>query len=104
MRLPPIKGEWIDRDRSLRFRFEDRDYSGYAGDTISSALAAAGETLLGRSFKYHRPRGLLSLANHDVNAVVQAGQALNLRADVTPVEDGLDARAVNVWGSLRRDR
>jgi sarcosine oxidase, subunit alpha len=103
-RLPPIAGEWIDRSRSLRFRFEGTQFSGFAGDTISSALAAAGVHALGRSFKYHRLRGILSMANHDVNALLQWGDRLNQRADVTPLQDGMNLKAVNTRGGLRRDR
>ena len=58
-RLPPVPGEWIDRWRELSFEFEGRSFKGFAGDTIGSALAAAGVMTLGRSFKYHRPRGIL---------------------------------------------
>lgn len=103
-RLPPQPGEWIDRDRPLRFRFEGEEYTGYAGDTLSSALHANGVRLLGRSFKYHRPRGLFSLANHDCNALMQDGSRLNLRADVTPLWDGADFRAVNTAGGVQSDR
>jgi len=103
-RLVAVAGEWIDRDRPLRFRFEGREYNGFAGDTITSALLANGVHLLGRSFKYHRPRGVLSFANHDVNVMVQAGSEPNVRADVTPLEEGLDLRAVNTRGGLERDR
>ena len=88
-RLPPVDGEWIDRTKSLGFRFEGRDFTGFAGDTPASALWAAGVRTLGRSFKYHRPRGLLSAANHDVNAMVQWGQKLNTRADVEALVDGM---------------
>ncbi len=70
-RLPPVPGEWIDRSRELAFEFEGRSFKGFAGDTIGSALAAAGEMTLGRSFKYHRPRGILSFANHDANNLFQ---------------------------------
>lgn len=103
-RLPPIAGEWIDRSRTLRFRFEGTRFSGFAGDTVSSALAAAGVRALGRSFKYHRLRGILSMANHDVNALMQWGERLNLRADVTPLQEGMDLMAVNTRGGLKRDR
>ena len=82
-RLPPVPGEWIDRQQRIEFTFEGNHYWGYAGDTISSALWAAGQQTLGRSFKYHRPRGILSLANHDINALMQSGQQLSVRADVT---------------------
>lgn len=103
-RLDPIDGEWIDRTRSVNFRFEGRDCTGFDGDTPSSALWAAGVRVLGRSFKYHRPRGLLSAANHDVNAMLQWGQRLNLRADVEPLVDGMDLEAVNTAGGLATDR
>ncbi len=107
-RLPPVDGELIDRNRSVEFRFEGQPCSGFAGDTISSALAASGVTVFGRSFKYHRPRGLLSVANQDVNALVQVRadrrSVPNVRADVVPVQDGWDIRAVNTRGGLRSDR
>jgi sarcosine oxidase, subunit alpha len=103
-RLPPQPGEWIDRGRPLRFRFEGCAYYGLAGDTISSALAANGVRLLGRSFKYHRPRGIYSLANHDVNVLVADGTRTNLRADVTPLWEGADLTAVNTFGGLQNDR
>ena len=103
-RLPPRPGEWIDRSRPLRFRFEGRDYAGFEGDTVTSALLANGAALLGRSFKYHRPRGVLSLANHDVNALVDDGTTTNLRADVLPLRDRMHLTAVNTWGGLAGDR
>jgi sarcosine oxidase, subunit alpha len=104
MRLPPVPGEWIDRSRPLQFRFEGLTANGFAGDTISSALWAQGERTLGRSFKYHRPRGLLSFANHDANVIVQQGERLNVRADVTEVETSSELTAVNTFGGLQRDR
>jgi sarcosine oxidase, subunit alpha len=103
-RLPSVAGEWIDRERTLPFTFEGRSLTGLAGDVISSALAANDVRIVGRSFKYHRPRGLLSFANGDVNALVQAGERLNLRADVTPLEAGMQLHAVNTFGGLARDR
>jgi sarcosine oxidase subunit alpha len=103
MRLPPQSGEWIDRSRPLSFRFEGRAYTGFAGDTVASALAASGVSVLGHSFKYHRPRGILSAANHDVNTLMQAGGTPNLRADATPLADGMALAAVNTFGTLERD-
>lgn len=104
-RLPPVPGEWIDRTRTLRFTFDGRAFEGFAGDTVTSALLAAGQTLLGRSFKYHRPRSVFAYANTDVNALVQIGQRLNVRADVEPLVDGLATEPVNVeFGGLARDR
>lgn len=104
MRLPATRGEWIDRSRPVEFKFEGQTYKGYAGDTISSALWGAGVRVLGRSFKYHRPRGVLSLANHDVNALHQSGGTPNVRADVTPLVAGMDLTAVNTFGSLADDK
>ena len=103
-RLPVVAGEWIDRNSPIEFSFEGRRYSGFAGDTISSALHAAGVRAMGRSFKYHRLRGILSMANHDVNTMLQVGNRLNLRADVTPIENGMNAMAINTRGGLRADR
>jgi len=103
-RLPPVEGEWIDRTRELRFEFERRAFTGLAGDTISSALAASGVMMLARSFKYHRPRGILSFANHDANNLFQVDGVPNVRGDVTPLADGMRAAAVNTFGGLARDR
>ena len=103
-RLPPNDGEWIDRDRPVEFRFEGQTYHGYAGDVLSSALWANDVRLLGRSFKYHRPRGIYSLANHDVSLMVEDGQRTNLRGDVLAIEPGMDLRAVNTAGGVQRDR
>jgi sarcosine oxidase subunit alpha len=107
-RLRPVAGEWIDRTSPLEFTFEGRRLTGFRGDTISSALAANGVTVIGRSFKYHRPRGLFSVANHDVNAmfqVAQGGRSVpNVRGDVTPLRAGMKITAVNTAGGLETDR
>ena len=103
-RLPAASHEWIDRTKPIGFTFEGRRFEGLAGDCVTSALWAAGERLVGRSFKYHRPRGVLSLANHDVNAMFQCGPRLNLRGDVQPLEDGMALTAVNTFGGLATDR
>jgi sarcosine oxidase subunit alpha len=104
MRLPVQSGEWIDRTRPLGFRFEGREYQGFAGDTVASALLANGVRVLGRSFKYHRPRGVLSAANHDMNAVMQSGGTPNVRADATPLVACMDLTAVNTFGGIDRDQ
>lgn len=103
-RLPTQPGEWIDRNRPIDFYFEGRAHTGYAGDTLSTALAANGVRVLGRSFKYHRPRGIFSLASHDANGMMADGQRVNLRADATPLESGVRFHAVNTWGGVLRDR
>lgn len=102
-RLAPRGGEWIDRTRPINFSFEGKKYTGFAGDTITSALWASGRRLLGRSFKYHRPRGVFSFADHDINVMVQDRSLLNIRADVTPVEEGQKLKAVNTVGGLGMD-
>ncbi|MGV0026968.1 glycine cleavage T C-terminal barrel domain-containing protein [Phormidesmis priestleyi] len=103
-RLPPVLGEWIDRTQPIEFIFEGQRYTGYKGDTITSALWASGQQTLGRSFKYHRPRGILSFANHDINTLMQAGEKLNVRADVTQIESGMSLTAINTFGSVMNDR
>jgi sarcosine oxidase subunit alpha len=103
-RLAPQPGEWIDRTCPITFRFEGQEYQGFAGDVLSSALWANDVRMLGRSFKYHRPRGIYSLANHDVNVMFEDGRRTNLRGDVLPIEVGLDVRAVNTLGGLAGDR
>jgi sarcosine oxidase subunit alpha len=103
-RLPQRPGEWIDRSRPIEFRFEGVIYTGYEGDVLSSALWANGVRLLGRSFKYHRPRGLYSLAGHDANVMVEDGRRTNLRGDLLPLTPGLDVRSVNTAGGLKKDR
>lgn len=103
MRLKAIPGEWIDRSSVLEFQFEGRAYCGFRGDTISSALWAADVRMLGRSFKYHRPRGILSFANHDINALMQSGQRLNVRADIEPLIDHHYLSSVNTFGNLQTD-
>jgi sarcosine oxidase subunit alpha len=103
-RLDAPAGEWLDRRQALRFTFEGREYAGYAGDTISSALAAAGVPYLARSFKYHRPRAILSFANHDSNTLLQVDGVPNVRGDVTWLRDGMRVSAVNTFGGLTGDR
>ncbi|MCS6853660.1 MAG: 2Fe-2S iron-sulfur cluster-binding protein [Elioraea sp.] len=104
-RLAPVAGEWIDRTQPLTFTFDGRSYGGFAGDTITSALLASGQVVLGRSFKYHRPRSVLGFANTDANILVQIGRRLNVRADVEPLCDGLVVEPVNVeFGGLAHDR
>ena len=103
-RLPPRDGEWIDRTRPFSFEFEGHRVAAFEGDVITSALLAAGRRTLARSFKYHRPRSVLSFANHDANVLVENDQATNIRADVTAPERNARYRAVNTIGGLRFDR
>jgi sarcosine oxidase, subunit alpha len=103
-RLTAAEEEWLDRTQTLRFTFEGREYQGYSGDTISSALAAAGVAYLARSFKYHRPRGILSFANHDSNTLFQVDGVPNVRGDVTLLREGMRVSAVNTFGGLAADK
>jgi sarcosine oxidase subunit alpha len=103
-RIAKKRGEWINRDKPLTFEYEGQQVQGYEGDTISSALWANGIRVLGRSFKYHRARGLLSFANHDVNALMTDGEDTNIRADVWPVSNGMSLKAVNTDGGVIKDK
>ncbi len=103
MRMSPVRGEWIDRSKTITFTFEGKTCSGHPGDSITSALWAADTKVLGRSFKYHRPRGVLTMANHDVNALMQWADRPNVRADVTPLQNGMNLTAVNTFGGLQSD-
>ena len=102
-RLGPQPGERIDRKRPVRFHFEGRQYRGFRGDTLSTALWASGVRVLGRSFKYHRPRGIFSLCGLDCNAIAESRELTNLRMDTTAIEEGLEVTAVNTWGGAQSD-
>ena len=104
LRLPAPAGLLIDRAKPVRFRFDGREAEGFAGDTIASALAANGVKVLSRSFKYHRPRGVLTMAGQDANTLVQLPDEPNVSADNRAVAPGLEVSAQNVKGSLARDR
>ncbi len=100
-------GGRIDRSRPLSFRFDGRSYTGHAGDTLASALLANGVTLVGRSFKYHRPRGIYSAGIEEPNALVtlRSGGRHEPNVPATMIElfDGLEAHSQNRWPSLRHD-
>ena len=97
-------GEWINRAKQINFSFEGEAFIAFEGDTISSALLAANQKVLGRSFKYHRPRGVLSFANHDVNILMTDGTDTNMRADVIEVKQGMTLTAVNTIGGVKKDK
>ena len=102
-RLPKVDHEWIDRERPISFQFEGREYTGFVGDSISSALWGNGLRMLGRSFKYHRPRGVYSMSGHDANVMVATADRPNMRGDTTLLEDGMVLNAVNTVGGLQSD-
>ena len=102
-----LGGGLIDRKTPLDFTFDGRRYGGFAGDTLASALLANGVRLVGRSFKYHRPRGILSAGSEEPNALVElregARREPNSRATMTELHDGLVARSQNRFPSLGFD-
>ncbi|PZQ48306.1 MAG: sarcosine oxidase subunit alpha [Rhodovulum sulfidophilum] len=102
-----LSGGLIDRGRTLSFTFDGKAYSGHPGDTLASALLANGVRLMGRSFKYHRPRGPISAGSEEPNALVElrtgARREPNTRATVAELYDGLAARSQNRVGSLGFD-
>ena len=104
-RLP--KGGLIDRSRTIPFSFDGVTLSGHPGDTLASALLANDVRLVGRSFKYHRPRGILSAGSEEPNALVELGEGAarlpNTRATTQELFAGLVARSQNRWPSLSRD-
>jgi len=105
MRLPG-KG-LIDRTKPVTFTFDGKSYQGFAGDSLASALLANGVKVMGRSFKYHRPRGPLTAGSEEPNAMVEVlddtQQTPNTRATVQEIHDGLKARSQNRWPNLRWD-
>ena len=103
MRLPPQPGEVIDRGEPVEFTWNGRPVRGYTGDTIVSALAAAGERVFSRSMKYHRPRGLLAASFHDPGCMVQVGDEPNVRGAHRLAADGMVVTSQNTWPSLRLD-
>ncbi|MFN6977382.1 MAG: 2Fe-2S iron-sulfur cluster-binding protein, partial [Gemmobacter sp.] len=100
-------GRLIDRARTLRFAFDDRWLRGHPGDTVASALLAQGQRLMGRSFKYHRPRGPVAAGIEEPNALVTLGRGAraepNVRATEAELFDGLRAASQNHWPSLAFD-
>ena len=93
--------------RQVAFSFDGRRFTGLEGDTLASALLAGGVRLMGRSFKYHRPRGVLGAGSEEPNALVTIGRGAarepNMRATVQEIFDGLEASSQNRWPSLGFD-
>ena len=95
--------EAIDRSLAVEFEFDGRRVQGFRGDTVASALYARGTRVFSRSFKYHRPRGLLCCSGNCPNCLVTVGDEPNVRACTRPVEPGLRVRSQNAWPSLGLD-
>ena len=100
-------GSALNRARKLGFSFEGRALTGVDGDTLASALLANGVRLVGRSFKYHRPRGVMTAGSEEPNALLEVLRDAefhpNVRATMQELHQGLQARAQNCWPSVRRD-
>ena len=112
MTLPPgssrlPQGGAIDRSNALTFSFDGQYYQGFRGDTLASALLANNVRLIGRSFKYHRPRGLIAAGSEEPNGIVElrsgARREPNTRATMIELYQGLDAQSQNRWPSLDFD-
>jgi sarcosine oxidase, subunit alpha len=100
--------KFIDETKSISFKFNGKTYHGFKGDTLASALIANGIHLIGRSFKYHRPRGIMSAGSEEPNAIVQVGsdKAItepNVRATEVEIYEGLEATSQNCWPSVNFD-
>ena len=102
-RLEPQSGEAIDRSVPVEFEFDGGRVRGFQGDTVASALYAQGTRVFSRSFKYHRPRGLLCCSGNCPNCLVTVGDEPNVRACTRPAEPGLQVRSQNAWPSLGFD-
>lgn len=104
-RLPA--GGMIDRNRLVHFRFDGKEFVGFGGDTLASALLANGVKLVGRSFKYHRPRGVFSAGSEEPSALVELGSGAyrepNTRATMVEIFEGLTANSQNRFPSLKYD-
>lgn len=96
-------GLLLDRTKPVSFTFDGAPCQGFAGDVIASALLASGRNMLSRSFKYHRPRGVLTMAGHDSNAMVQVGAEPNVRGDRHQITADMAATSINRLGGLDRD-
>ena len=106
-RLGVGHGRVIDRTKRVNFTFDGKAHAGFAGDTLASAVMASGQRVFGRSFKYHRPRGVVALGSEEMNALVGVGEGSrhepNLRATQVEIFDGMTAVSQNRWPSLQWD-
>jgi sarcosine oxidase subunit alpha len=100
-------GRCVDRSRKVSFSFDGKTLSGFQGDTVASAVMASGQKVFGRSFKYHRPRGVVGLGAEEMNALIGVGEGArhepNLRATQVELYEGLSAVSQNRWPSLTFD-
>jgi sarcosine oxidase subunit alpha len=103
LRLQPQPGERIDRSEEIVFSFRGKRVSAFRGDSIGSALFASGQRVFSRSFKYHRPRGLLCCSGECPNCMMTVDGVPNVRVCAEPAREGADVQPQNVWGSLEHD-
>ena len=100
-------GGRIDRTKPVTFTWDGRTINGFCGDTLASALLAGNEDVLGRSFKYHRPRGIMSAGVEESGAIVTIGKGNrldpNVKATTQELYPGLVASGQNAWPNVRRD-
>ena len=103
----PSGGRFVDRAKKVTFSFDGKTLTGFQGDTVASAVLASGQRVFGRSFKYHRPRGVIGLGSEEMNALVGVGEGArhepNLRATQVELFNGLTAVSQNRWPSLNWD-
>ena len=102
-RLAPQPGERIDRSKTISFTFDGKPVTAFEGDTIGSALYAAGQRTFSRSFKYHRRRGLMCVAGQCPNCICSVDGAPGARACIEPAREGLVVEHVNATPSLEHD-
>jgi len=100
-------GGRINRDQPITFTWDGKPLKGFAGDTLASALMANNQTILGRSFKYHRPRGIMSAGVEESGAIVSIGtgnrREPNVKTTMQELFDGLSATGQNAWPNVRND-
>ncbi len=102
------KTKYINETKRVSFKYDGKNYFGYEGDTLASALLANGVHLIGRSFKYHRPRGIMSCGSEEPNAICQISDKNdltepNVRATELEIYDGLEAFSQNCWPNVKFD-
>ena len=102
-RLPHHPSYKINPEQVIKFSFNGKSYSGFEGDTVVSALWAAGVRVLSRSFKYHRPRAPFALTSGDGNALTRVGDEPNARASTTLITEGMVVQPQNAWPSINAD-
>ena len=108
MQVNRIDGGRVDRSKVITFRFNGKSYQGFAGDTVASALLANGVKVIGRSFKYARPRGIMAAGVEEPNAILQVGataptQTPNIRATEQEIYEGLVCSSTNGWPNVEFD-